>query len=322
MAGYYERRWSSAAVWCERIAAISIPFFGIAILLHRMGEITTPQVVWLGAAGLALLLVSLFLGIRALVDLWTKGLRGGKATVRGVIISLLLLTPFVWHGYLAVEHPMLSDVSTNPYNPPPFIEVARERAALAGEGANPFADYDAAYADILIAEYPKVGSRRYNAGPERVLASVSQLVADRGWKVIATRGVPEDLPPPAGVPEPQAPETAAPEAKAQGGGDADANGSKAAKKGNGDKDKAAAAEEQEIASDLPGTIEIEAVASSPVFAFKNDIVIQIVSEAEATLLDMRASSRFGAHDFGYNAQLIEKFLADVDTSLLGIAGEG
>jgi hypothetical protein len=317
MAGYYERRWSSAAVWCERIAVISIPFFAIAILLHRAGEITTPQVVWLGAAGLALLLVSLFLGIRALVDLWTKGLRGGKATVRGVIISLLLLTPFIWHGYLAVEHPMLSDVSTNPYNPPPFIAASQERKALAGEGANPFAEYDAAYADILIAEYPKVGSRRYNAGPERVLASVRQLVADRGWKVIATRGVPEEQSPPAAAPEQQAPE-----AKAQDGGDADAPGSKAAKKGNGEKDKAAAADEQEVASELPATIEIEAVASSPVFAFKNDIVIQIVSEAEATLLDMRASSRFGAHDFGYNAQLIEKFLADVDTSLLGIAGEG
>jgi hypothetical protein len=317
MAGYYERRWSSAAVWCERIAAISIPFFAIAILLHRMGEITTPQVVWLGAAGLALLLVSLFLGIRAVVDLWTKGLRGGKATVRGVIISLLLLTPFVWHGYLAVEHPMLSDVSTNPYNPPPFIAASQEREALAGEGANPFAEYDAAYADILIAEYPKVGSRRYNAGPERVLASVRQLVADRGWKVIAMRGVPEDQSPPAA-----APQAAAPEAKAQNGGDANVTGSKAAKKGNGDKDKPATPNEQEIASELPGTIEIEAVASSPVFAFKNDIVIQIISEAEATLLDMRASSRFGAHDFGYNAQLIEKFLTDVDTSLLGIAGEG
>jgi hypothetical protein len=314
MVGYYERRWSSAAVWCERLAAISIPYFAIAILLHRMGEITTPQVVWLGAAGLAMLLVSLFLGIRALVDLWTKGLRGGKATLRGVIIALLLLTPFVWHGYLAVEHPMLSDVSTNPYNPPPFIEAAERREALAVEGANPFAEYDPAYADILIAEYPKVGSRRYNAGPERVLASVRQLVADRGWTITATRGIPEDqLQPPAAT---------APEAPAANGGNASGAEPKAAKKGEGKKGKAEVVDDQEIASELPDNIEIEAVASSQVFAFKNDIVIQIVSEAEATLLDMRASSRFGAHDFGYNAQLIEKFLADVDTSLLGIAGEG
>jgi hypothetical protein len=314
MVGFYERRWSSAAVWCERLAAISIPYFAIAILLHRMGEITTPQVVWLGAAGLAMLLVSLFLGIRALVDLWTKGLRGGKATVRGVIIALLLLTPFIWHGYLAVEHPMLSDVSTNPYNPPPFIAAAERREALAAEGANPFAEYDPAYADILIAEYPKVGSRRYNAGPERVLASVRLLVADRGWTITATRGIPED--------QLQAPVAPAPEAPAANGGNASGAEPKNGKKGEAEKDQAVAAAEPEITSQLPDTIEIEAVASSQVFAFKNDIVIQIVSEAEATLLDMRASSRFGAHDFGYNAQLIEKFLADVDTSLLGIAGEG
>lgn len=314
MVGYYERRWSSAAVWCERLAAISIPYFAIAILLHRMGEITTPQVVWLGAAGLAMLLVSLFLGIRALVDLWTKGLRGGKATVRGVIIALLLLTPFIWHGYLAVEHPMISDVATNPYNPPPFIEAAERREALVEEGANPFAEYDPEYADILIAEYPKVGSRRYNAGPERVLASVRLLVADRGWTITATRGIPED--------QLQAPVAPAPEAPAANGGNASGAEPKNGKKGETEKDQAVAAAEPEITSQLPDTIEIEAVASSQVFAFKNDIVIQIVSEAEATLLDMRASSRFGAHDFGYNAQLIEKFLADVDTSLLGIAGEG
>ena len=121
MVGHYERRWSSAAVWCERIASISIPFFAIAILLHRLGEISTPQVVWLGAAGLAMLLTSLFLGMRAVADLWTRGLRGGKRTVRGVIITLLLLTPFIWHGYLAVEHPMLSHVGASQLSGMPLL---------------------------------------------------------------------------------------------------------------------------------------------------------------------------------------------------------
>ncbi|MCB1430812.1 MAG: DUF1499 domain-containing protein, partial [Nitratireductor sp.] len=68
--------------------------------------------------------------------------------------------------------------------------------------------------------------------------------------------------------------------------------------------------------------EIEAEAASMIFGFRHDIVIKIQAEEESTLVDMRSSSRFGAHDFGSNAAIIENFLADLDTALLGIAGEG
>jgi len=305
MAGFYERKWSSAARWCERIAMICLPYFALTILLHRFDKITTPQAVWLVAFGLAMILASLFLGVRALLDLWNNGLRGGKATVRGVIVATLLLIPFIWHGYLALEHPLLSDVATNPYSPPQYLQAQKLREENAAAGMNQLADYTEAYADTLIADYPKIGSRRYNAGPERVLASVRTLIADRSWTITATQGVPEDAPPPAPAVEsdPEAGEEAPAKPKA-----ADAANPEPA--------------EAEEASDLPANIEIEVVATSPVFGYKNDVVIQIVSEAEATLVDMRSSSRFGAHDFGYNARLIEKFMSDLDASLLGIAGEG
>jgi hypothetical protein len=286
---------------------ICLPYFALTILLHRFDKITTPQAIWLVAFGLAMILASLFLGVRALLDLWNNGLRGGKATVRGVIVATLLLIPFIWHGYLAVEHPLLSDVATNPYSPPQYLQAQKLREDNAAAGINQLAEYTDDYAETLIADYPKIGSRRYNAGPERVLASVRLLIADRSWTITATRGVPE--------------ETAAPAAPAPSEDDPEAGAEAPAKPkpADGGNGEAAEAEEQ---PDLPANIEIEAVATSPVFGYKNDVVIQIVSEAEATLVDMRSSSRFGAHDFGYNARLIEKFMADLDTSLLGIAGEG
>lgn len=280
---------------------ICVPYFAITILLHRFGKVTTPQAVWLNAFGLAMIVASLVLGVRAFLDLWNRGLRGGKATVRGVIVATMLLIPFLWFGYLAVEHPMLSDVSTNPYEPPPFITAQRMRQLDAENGLNQLATYDDAYAEILIAEYPRIGSRRYNAGPERVLASVRALLADRSWEITANRGVPEELPEAAGA---------------------------GATNGEAPAAEKPAAEAEEIAPELdeappvPDNIVIEAVASTPVFGFRNDVVIQIVSEAEATLVDMRSSSRYGAHDFGYNAKIIEEFLSDLDASLIGIAGEG
>jgi hypothetical protein len=287
---------------------ICLPYFALTILLHRFDKITTPQAVWLVAFGLAMILASLFLGVRALLDLWNNGSRGGKATVRGVIVATLLLIPFIWHGYLALEHPLLSDVATNPYSPPQYLQAQILREENAGAGMNQLADYTDAYAETLITDYPKIGSRRYNAGPERVLASVKALIADRSWSITATQGVPEEAQTPVPTPAPDE-------------GDLEAAGNAAAKSKSaeaGDLEEA----EPEDAPQIPANIEIEVVATSPVFGYKNDVIIQIVSEAEATLVDMRSSSRYGAHDFGFNAAIIEKFMSDLDASLLGIAGEG
>lgn len=311
MAGFYERKWSSAALWCERLAMLCIPYFALTIGLHRFGKISSLQAAWLLVFGFALIVASLFLGIRALQDLWSKGLRGGKATVRGVVVATLFAVPYVWHGYLAVEHPMLADVATNPYTPPQF-EMAQAARDRANDGASAFAVYNDAYADLLIAEYPKVGSRRYNAGPERVLASVRLLVAERGWEIVQIRGLPEDSGALELLPAPGEAETgskAKPAAEAKTAGKAD-------------KPKAAEPAPAPSETVIPANIDIEAVASTLLFGFKHDLVIQIISEAEATLVDMRAASRYGAHDFGGNAKLIEEFLGALDTSLLGIAGEG
>lgn len=309
MVGFYERRWSASARWCERIALICLPYFGLSALLHRLEAITTPQLIWLLAFGLVMILASLFLGTRALFDLWNKGARGGKATVRGVVIATLLLVPYAWHGFLAVNHPLLSDVATNPYAPAPFVEAQKLRNDLAGRGINPLANYTSDYADTLIAQYPKIGSRRFNAGHERVFAAVRQLLTERNWQVTQTRGLPQ---------EPVEAETETETSE----GDAAAPAKNRKKPAKGTDASQADPEDLLQAAVVVPNIEIEAIVSSLIFSFKNDVVIQIVAEPEATIVDMRASSRYGAHDFGYDAKLIERFLADLDTSLLGIAGEG
>lgn len=285
MTGFYERRWSTAALWCQRLAIVCLPYFAMTILLHRFAKISTPQVYWLITFGLVLLVASLSLGVRALMDLWNHGYRGGSATVRGVLLSLLMLLPYVWYAWLAVQHPPFNDVSTNPISPPAFVEVARLREAGRGDGMSPLTVYDGDYANLLVSAYPKVGSRRYNTGSERIYSAVEALIADRGWQILAVRGLP-------------APEAAAPaEAVVVEGGNA-------------------------VAPGAPQDVEVEAVASSRVFGFKSDVAIEIIAEEESTLVDMRSASRFGTHDFGTNAARIEKFLTDLDNALIGIAGEG
>ena len=52
---------------------------------------------------------------------------------------------------------------------------------------------------------------------------------------------------------------------------------------------------------------IEAVASTPIIGFRDDIVIRIQADGDGTRVDIRSRSRVGKHDFGANATRIRTF---------------
>jgi len=56
-------------------------------------------------------------------------------------------------------------------------------------------------------------------------------------------------------------------------------------------------------------LRIEAVDTTMLFGFKDDIVVQIRSDANGSRLDVRSASRVGRSDLGVNAARIRKFLA-------------
>jgi Protein of unknown function (DUF1499) len=67
------------------------------------------------------------------------------------------------------------------------------------------------------------------------------------------------------------------------------------------------------------TGQIEAVAITLIFGFRQDVVIRIVPDGEGSLVDMRSASRNAAHDLGANADRIRAFFADLDAALQGAA---
>ena len=52
---------------------------------------------------------------------------------------------------------------------------------------------------------------------------------------------------------------------------------------------------------------IEAVDTTAIMAFKDDIVIRVRSNADGTLVDLRSVSRVGVSDLGTNADRIREF---------------
>lgn len=61
---------------------------------------------------------------------------------------------------------------------------------------------------------------------------------------------------------------------------------------------------------------VEATARTPIFGFRDDVVIRITQiEAGKVRVDMRSCSRVGSGDFGVNAERIVSFMSDLSESL-------
>jgi hypothetical protein len=64
----------------------------------------------------------------------------------------------------------------------------------------------------------------------------------------------------------------------------------------------------EITREDPNAGFIEAVATTPIMNFRDDVVIRVRTNAEGSLIDLRSVSRVGRSDLGANAARIRAFL--------------
>lgn len=299
MAGFYERQESGAAKWCLRLAVITVPFLLLTILLRRSSAITIEQSFWLLAVAIAMIIASLIFGMRAMLDLWDKGYKGGRATVNGIVVGILLLAPFGIQFLNAVEYPRLNDVATDVFDPPPFAVDG----ALSPETAPVYDDF---FARKIVASYPQLVGRRYEAPPERVLSSVLEILGNWGWRQIAGANLPQL---PAGTASGEATEEQSSEGETAGGEDLAGNEEEVLQLQDGE------------SSDRVADMLIEVEARSLILKLPSRLSIRLREENGSTLVDMRAASSWGPHDFGSNAGNIADFLGELDTLLAGLAGE-
>lgn len=69
----------------------------------------------------------------------------------------------------------------------------------------------------------------------------------------------------------------------------------------------------EVLSADPAESQIEAIATSRLFGFEDEVVIRVTETDAGTRIDMRSRSRLGQIDRGANARRIEAFLSDLET---------
>lgn len=73
----------------------------------------------------------------------------------------------------------------------------------------------------------------------------------------------------------------------------------------------------EIVADVPEDGRIEAVVSSFLYGFKDEIVIRIQANGDGSVVDMRSRSRVGRIDRGVNAKRIRAFLSALEDRAQG-----
>ena len=297
----YERPVSHAAHWARRLALLSCLLFLAVVLSHRFGPLTTPHFLVLAGFAAATAALAALLAIVGLVRLWQVGARGGKASFMALLLSLLPLGTAGAAAYAYLYKPALYDVTTDTSAPPPWLAephaaqdfLPRAGAVTAEERA------------VQAAAYPGLSGRRYEGALDRVYQGVRKVATAYGIRIVAEDGLDnilsdlEDL-----VIDPN---------KAAKGVDA--------------LGEVPIPEARPLETPLvphvggAGDVLVQGEWRSPVFGFRFDVIIRLREEAETTLVDMRAASRYGPHDLGIGADLVEGYLKALDAELLGIAGD-
>ncbi|MFC3072091.1 DUF1499 domain-containing protein [Shinella pollutisoli] len=297
----YERPFSHAAHWSRRVALLACLLFVAVVLSHRYGPLTTPHFLVLAGFSACLALFAVLLAAIGLARLWQVGARGGKAAFTALLLSALPLGVAGLAAYAYFHRPAIYDVTTDTAAPPPWLaEPAADQDWLPRLGTITPGDRAA-----QLAAYPGLTGRRYDGALDRVHQGARKVAEAYGIRIVGEAGLDniladlEDLTvapggqgtaadPLAAVPIPEARPLDVPGEPRIGG---------------------------------PDDVLLQGEWRSPVFGFRFDVVIRLREEAETTLVDMRAASRYGPHDLGIGDGMVEGYLKALDAELLGIAGD-
>jgi len=252
-------RRSALAHWSARLGSLAIPVVVITAVSHRARLIDATSAYSALALGCILAAVAVVAAFGAFVAVWRDGRGGAGAAVRGLGLGLAVLAIPTVAAWRIVVYPPLTDIATDPRNPPAFAAARTDRAA----GDAVIADPTEAEVALQEAAYPDIVPRHYPVDPGRVYDEVRTIVDRHAWSVLAAR-------PP---------------------------------------------------TEISPSARIEAVATTLLFGFRQDVVVEVIPDGDGALVRMRSAARNGSHDLGANAERIRGFFADLDTALKGVVGE-
>lgn len=164
-------RTSNWAIWGRRLGSFALPVAILPIVMHRERMIETPTFHLIEIVALSVAALALLLSLGAFIRLWVTGDQGwGKAGL-GVVFSLAVLAPVAIALLLSLRYPQITDITTDPSDPPVLIS---------GLPAPP--NTPDVVARIRTA-FPNVQTRTYPLAPAQVYAMAGVLAQARDWDI-------------------------------------------------------------------------------------------------------------------------------------------
>jgi Protein of unknown function (DUF1499) len=175
----YVREKSAAATWSLRPAVFAPILAIVATIVHRTGALGTQSFLLVLTAAIAIALAAFCLAMLGFSDLWRNSAIGGRRSALALILSLPVLAPAAVAGYLSQVTAPLSDISTDPQDPPHF---AQPLILIPGGNINEPPRLDAVLQDKF---YPDLAGRRYPLSADSIIADVMTVINDKGWQLKA-----------------------------------------------------------------------------------------------------------------------------------------
>lgn len=142
---------SKLAAWSGRLGVFALAVAALSVIILRSGLLEIVPALATFAAALIFAGLAILLAFAGFIVIWRQGLSGLGYALLGLLLGLLLLAYPSYLGYRATKLPAITDITTDPANPPRFDVLARLRPRGRTEypGAATAERQRAAYSDIV-----------------------------------------------------------------------------------------------------------------------------------------------------------------------------
>jgi uncharacterized protein (DUF1499 family) len=172
---------SKLAAWSGRFGLFALAVAALSVIILRSGLLEIVPALATFAAALVFAALAILFAFASFVTIWRQGLSGLGHSLLGMFLGLLLLAYPGYLGYRSLKLPAISDITTDPANPPRFDVLARlrprDRVNYPG----------AATAERQRAAYPDIVPLQLAVPPKTAYDAAVTLATKRKWLIVDSR---------------------------------------------------------------------------------------------------------------------------------------